>query len=188
MDIIGALSYFPSSLPQYLVVYTHLFHTHQKCQPQAHNIAELGPDNLDYVITSIIGELSQLPTSHHITLVYTSIEYNRSQNRMIGRYMEIAIDVVRWSLILISVVANLTLAWKIITRKYLHSIFNLSLTFFFICCGFGSPFLIYEHGNLLEEIISFPDMISSTTCHRLLLVKMILLQVIKVFIVNFLFR
>ena len=100
----------------------------------------------------------------------------------------ILINILKWILIFLSIVSNSTLAWKIWRRKNLHTIFNLSMCFFFLWSGTFSPFLIYEYGNLLVEMIKHPETSSPDICFKIVTYRMIICQALKVFIVNILFR
>jgi hypothetical protein len=85
-------------------------------------------------------------------------------------------------------VANNTLAWKIWRRKNIHTIFNLSMCFYFFFVGSIFPLLINDYGNLLEQKITEPDTIHPAICHRILLYRVFIIQGTKVFILNILFR
>ena len=100
----------------------------------------------------------------------------------------LVVDVLKWILILTTVVSNNTLVWKIWTRKNLHTIFNLSMCFFFLWVGFFAPFLFYEYGNLLVEMINHPETSCPEICQKIVLLKFVNLQSFKVFITNIGFR
>ena len=94
----------------------------------------------------------------------------------------------KWMLILATVASNNTLVWKIWKRKSLHTIFNLSFCFYFFWSGMFGPFLFYEYGNLLDEMIKHPDTSCPTLCHRVLVYRILICQALKVFIINILYR
>jgi hypothetical protein len=94
----------------------------------------------------------------------------------------------KWMLILASVASNNTLVWKIWKRKSLHTIFNLSFCFYFFWSGMFGPFLFYEYGTLLDEMIKHPDTSCPTLCHRVLVYRILICQALKVFIINILYR
>ena len=86
-----------------------------------------------------------------------------------------------------AVVSNGVLALKILNRKNLHTIFNLSICFFFTFSAITFPFTINEYGNLIEQILGSeaPDVDS---CRKLHILRMINMQGYKVFFLNIIFR
>ena len=91
-------------------------------------------------------------------------------------------------LIFLTVMSNNTLAWKILQRKQLHTIFNLGMCFFFFLCGSIFPMVINEYGSLLSKMIQQPEVASPYNCHRLLLYRVLAVQSVKVFILNIICR
>ena len=98
------------------------------------------------------------------------------------------LNVFKWILIFLTVMSNSTLAWKILQRKQLHTIFNLGMCFFFFICGSIFPLVLNEYGSLLTKVIQQPEVASPNNCHRLLLYRVIAIQALKVFILNMIFR
>ena len=96
--------------------------------------------------------------------------------------------ILKWLLIIITITVNNTLAWKIWRRKNIHTIFNLSMCFYFFFVGSIFPLLINDYGNLLEQTLTEPDATHPDICHRILLYRVFIIQGTKVFILNILFR
>ena len=94
----------------------------------------------------------------------------------------------KWILICITVISCCTLLWKISRRKSLHSLFNLGMCFFFFLTGTIFPFLITEYTNLLNNIIEAQAFPSPDNCHRLYLYRMLIVQGMKIFILNLVYR
>ena len=88
----------------------------------------------------------------------------------------------------ISMISNTTLAWKLWTRKNIHSVFNLGMCFFFLWSAAISPFLVYEYALLAMQMMDNPDQPYPDTCSRLFLFKTLCFQASKVFLVNCIFR
>ena len=99
-----------------------------------------------------------------------------------------AISSVKWMLILVSSFSNNTLVWKIVRRKHLQSVFNLSMCFYFLWSGVFAPLLIYEYGNLLEQMITLPGTSCPTICLRVTMFRVLSYQARKVFIINIVYR
>ena len=98
------------------------------------------------------------------------------------------IQVVKILIIFISIISNTTLAWKLWTRKNIHSVFNLGMCFFFLWSAAFSPFLVYEYAILAMQMMDNPDQPYPDTCSRLFLFKTLCFQASKVFLVNCIFR
>ena len=94
----------------------------------------------------------------------------------------------KWILICITVVPCITLLWKILRRKNLHTLFNLGMCLFFFIIVIIFPFLITEYTNLLKGMIEHSDIPSPESCHMLYLYRMLINQAIKVFLLNLIFR
>ena len=99
-----------------------------------------------------------------------------------------AIQVLKWSLVLLAATSNQTLAWKLLTRPHLHTLFNLSMGFFFLWVGVFSPILFHEYGNLLTEMVDHPDTGVPELCLSVYMVSALIIQCVKVFMFNILFR
>ena len=84
--------------------------------------------------------------------------------------------------------ANGMLVWKILRRKSLHTLFNLSMCFFFSFTGTIFPFMINEYADLLTDMIRHPDVPQPARCQIIYICRMVTLQVIKVFLMNVTFR
>ena len=97
------------------------------------------------------------------------------------------LHVMKWVLIFMTIISNNTLAWKIWTRKNLHTVFNLGLCFFFLWCSIVTPLLLYEYGTFLDKMLHVDEPVSPI-CNKLILLKTINMQIMKVFSINFLFR
>ena len=94
----------------------------------------------------------------------------------------------KWILICITVVPCITLLWKILRRKNLHTLFNLGMCLFFFIIVIIFPFLITEYTNLLKGMIEHSDIPSPESCHMLYLYRMLINQAIKVVLLNLVFR
>ena len=96
-------------------------------------------------------------------------------------------DCIEVFLILLCIAANFQLAWKIMVRKHLHTVFNLGYCYYFSLSGIISIFLVMEFRNLLSGIIEV-GRTSLANCHRLTLLHVSAFLVYKVFLANILFR
>ena len=98
---------------------------------------------------------------------------------------KLAAGTLSWVLIITSVISNFTLVLKIWRRKNLHSVFNMSMCFYFLWVGTCSPMLYYEYSNLLIEMMKHPESVFPGICKNILVLRMLSFQV---FIINLLFR
>ena len=103
-------------------------------------------------------------------------------------YILVVINLLNWILIIVNVLANNTLVWKIWRRKNLHTVFNLGMCFFFFWGGVFAPVMIYDYGTLLQEMIHDPETTHPDICHRIYLCRIMILQAPKVILVNIIFR
>ena len=94
----------------------------------------------------------------------------------------------KWVLILITMMASGTLVRKIVSRKSLHTLFNLGMCFFFFFTGSIFPFMINEYANMFMEMIKQPNVSNPERCYMLYLYRVLINQAMKVFILNLLFR
>ena len=99
----------------------------------------------------------------------------------------LTINTIKWTLILFSA-TNVVLAWKIFKRRNLHTIFNLSMCFYFLCCGALTPILIYNYFNLLDKKMRDPGAACLECCRQIFIIRKMLYQPFKVFIINILYR
>ena len=100
----------------------------------------------------------------------------------------LTVNTLKWTLILFSGVTNGVLVWKILNRKHLHTIFNLSICFFFFWSGALFPFLINDYFNLLEARMQDPGAACLELCRQNFFVRMMLYQPYKIFILNIMYR
>ena len=99
----------------------------------------------------------------------------------------VVINLLNWILIIVNVLANNTLVWKIWRRKNLHTVFNLGMCFFFFWGGVFAPVMIYDYGTLLQEMIHDPETSHPDICHRIVFFRILILQAHKVILVNIIF-
>ena len=100
----------------------------------------------------------------------------------------LVLNITKWTLSLLSGVPNIILAWKLWDRKHLHTVFNLSMCYFFFWSGLLAPLLITGYFNLLEARMQDPGQTCLELCRQMLLVRVVLYQLHKVFIANILYR
>ena len=98
------------------------------------------------------------------------------------------IKIVKWLLIFVTISTNSTLAWRILRKESLHSLFNLSMCFYFIFIGSIFPIMINEYGDLLTDMIMHPDVPNPQRCQIIYVCRMMSLQGFKVFMMNLMFR
>ena len=98
------------------------------------------------------------------------------------------LNVLRCGLILLTAGSNGTLVWKILRRKHLYTLFNLSMCVYFSIVGVIFCLALNEYGNVLSEMINEPSAPSVTACHKLHICRMITMQAFKVFILNIVYR
>ena len=98
------------------------------------------------------------------------------------------INILKWLLICMTICPCGMLVWKILRRKNLHTLFNLSMCFFFILTGSIFPVVINEYAGLLNGLILHPDVPSPERCHVLHVCRMVVMQGGKVFNFNLWFR
>ena len=98
------------------------------------------------------------------------------------------INLLRWVLISLNVVSNNTLVWKIWRRKNIHTVFNLGMCFFFFWSGFFTPIMIFDYGNLLQEMIREPETPHPDICLRYIRCRLILYQAPKIIFISIIFR
>jgi hypothetical protein len=98
------------------------------------------------------------------------------------------INLLKWILILLNVVSNSTLVWKIWTRKNLHTVFNLGMCLFFFLGGFFGPVMIFDYGNLLRKMINHPERSHPDLCLRIYVCSHLLHQANKIILINIIFR
>ena len=98
------------------------------------------------------------------------------------------LTVVKWLLICLTILMNSTLAWRILRKKSLHTLFNLSMCFYFIFTGIFFPIMIYNYGGLLNDMMIHPDVPSPERCQIIHICRAVSLQAMKVFLLNLGFR
>ena len=94
----------------------------------------------------------------------------------------------KWILISVTVLSSGTLVWKILSRKSLHTLFNLGMCFYFFFTSSIFSFEINEYANIFEDRINEPEALSPESCHMLHLYRVVAMQGLKVFFLNVLFR
>ena len=94
----------------------------------------------------------------------------------------------KWFLIFLTILVNGMLVWKILRRQSLHTLFNLSLCFFFSFAGTIFPFMINEYGALLSDMVRHPNVPQPERCQIIYICRILGLQVMKVFLLNVVFR
>ena len=100
----------------------------------------------------------------------------------------VVVALLKWNLMVVTVIPSSVLAWKILRRKHLHSVFNLSMCFYFFWCSVFSPLLLYEYGNLLEGLVQQTVSRNQDLCDRILIYRCLIIQANKVFLINIVFR
>ena len=100
----------------------------------------------------------------------------------------VVLTVVKWLLIGVTILVNGTLAWKILRKKSLQTIFNLGMCFYFIFTGSFFPIMVYQYGGLLNDMMVHPDAPSPERCQIFYICRIVTLQVMKVFLLNLMFR
>ena len=97
-------------------------------------------------------------------------------------------SLLKWILICATVIPCITLLWKILRRKTLHTLFNLGLCLYFFIVAILFPFLITEYTNLPDGMIDHSETPSREGCHMLYLYRMLISQTMKVFVLNLIYR
>ena len=100
----------------------------------------------------------------------------------------LVLTVVKWLLIGVTILVNGALAWKILKKKSLHTLFNLAMCFYFIFTGTFFPIMVYQYGGLLTDMMDHPDKASPERCQIIYICRMVSLQAMKVFLLNLGFR
>ena len=98
------------------------------------------------------------------------------------------IGLVKWSLMCLCLVSNTTLGWKIWKRKELRTIFNLGMCCYFLWASIFAPITIYNYGNMVQQMVQDPTIVSENICHRLLINRLMLNQAQKIILNNIIFR
>ena len=100
----------------------------------------------------------------------------------------LSINTIKWVLICLTCYSTSSLAWRILKRGSLHTVFNLGWCFYFVltCCIF--PFLMLEYFSLFHDMILHNHSSNPGPCKALYLCRMALGQGIKVPFLNLVFR
>ena len=102
--------------------------------------------------------------------------------------VSLAVNTIKLTLIFLSGVTNGVLVWKILNRKNLHTIFNLSICFFLSWSGALFPHLINNYIELLEARMKDPGAACLELCRQNFFIRMMLYQPYKIFILNIMYR
>ena len=83
--------------------------------------------------------------------------------------------------------AGLTIFWRILQRRWIHSVFNLGICFYSLVAGMLFPIMVGDYITVFLDY-SLTDAELKTICSRLFVCRVFIWQLMKIPTVNCIFR
>ena len=100
----------------------------------------------------------------------------------------VIVVVLKWLLASLCVIFNSILAWKILRRRYLYTVFNLAMCFYFIWNSLISTFMFYQYGEVVQSMFASSYTSNKENCFWLYISQLLTFQPMKAIFLSIIFR